>query len=181
METIINYNNDSVPNASIAYTDFKDEILRQDEFSAQTNKQLYDEGSKNELERAPISFLLFHEQSNAIQTVVVDSEIKMPDGTSKQVSNFTASELFYHAIFNKFINLSTKSKQWLSQPVTYSDKTKFLNLLIDLKKILGVDNIFTLSSEGFEQKMIDTIGKYYNSLYFNIAKDYIKIFELTEF
>lgn len=179
--TIKNYNNDSVPNASVAYTDFKDEILRQDEFSAQRNKQLYDEGSKNELERAPISFLLFHEQSNAIQTVVVDSEIKMPDGTSKQVSNFTASELFYHAVFNKFINLSTKSKQWLSQPVTYADKTKFLNLLIDLKKILGTDNIFTLSSEGFEQKMIDTIGKYYNSLYFNIAKDYIKIFELTEF
>jgi hypothetical protein len=38
----------------------------------------------------------------------------MPDGTSKQVSNFTASELFYHAIFNKFINLSNKSKKWLS-------------------------------------------------------------------
>jgi len=29
--------------------------------------------------------------------------------------------------------------------------------------------------------MLDTIGKYYNSLYFNIAKDYIKIFELNEF
>jgi hypothetical protein len=26
--TIKNYNNDSVPNASVAYTDFKDEILK---------------------------------------------------------------------------------------------------------------------------------------------------------
>lgn len=179
--TIKNYNNDSVPNASVAYTDFKDELLKQDDYSFQKGLELQQQGSKNELERAPISFLLFHEQADAIQTVVIDSEIKMPDGTSKQVSNFTASELFYHAIFNKFINLSNKSKKWLSQPVTYSDKTKFLNILVNLKSILKTDNIFTLSSGDFEQKMLDTIGKYYNSLYFNIAKDYIKIFELSEF
>lgn len=173
--TIKNYNNDSVPNTSVAYTDFKDEIRKQEQFD---EKYRIENGLSNK-EKTPVGHLLFTGKSNTIKTVVIDSEVKMPDGTSKQVSNFTASELLYHAIYNKFL-LMNNSKQWLSQPVTYSDKTKFLNLLIDTKSLLDTDNIFTISNDTFEQKILDTIGNYYKQLYRNIANDYRKIFNITQ-
>lgn len=171
--TIKNANNDSIPNTSVAYTDFKDELLRQEDFEFQ-----YRSNPENKGKKTPVGHLLFIGKSNAIKTVVVDTEIIMPDKTSKQVSRFTASELLYHAIYNKFF-LSGKG-QWLSQPITYSDKTKFLNLLIDIKSILGESNPFIVSNEQFEQKILDTIGNYYKQLYKNIADDYRKIFNISE-
>ena len=173
--TIKNYNNDSVPNTSVAYTDFKDEIRKQEKF----DERYRIEHGLNDKEKTPVGHLLFTGKSNTIKTVVIDSEVKMPDGTSKQVSNFTASELLYHAVFNKFL-LINGSKQWLSQPVTYSDKTKFLNLLVNTEALLGTDNIFTISNDTFEQKILDTIGNYYKQLYKNIANDYRKIFNITQ-
>jgi hypothetical protein len=74
--TIKNYNNDSVPNTSVAFTDFKNEVRKQEEFEL-------DYRANNPGKRTPTSHLLFFENSNSIKTVVIDSEVRLSDGTSK--------------------------------------------------------------------------------------------------
>jgi hypothetical protein len=38
-----------------------------------------------------------------VKGTVIDTDVRLADGTSKQVKNMTEGELFYHAIVDKFL------------------------------------------------------------------------------
>jgi hypothetical protein len=46
---------------------------------------------------------LFFENPKAITGIVVDTDVRLDNGTSKQVASFSSSELLYHNFFNKFL------------------------------------------------------------------------------
>ena len=123
----------------------------------------------------PVSTLLFFEKPKAIIGVVVDTDVKLENGTNKQVSTFSSSELLYHNFFNKFL-LPSLNGHVIIQPTVYSDKKKFINYDINIKSVLGVDSIYDISSEDFERKFVSTIGQAYYQLYNQVLDDYEKLF-----
>lgn len=72
--------------------------------------------------------LMFVQNDSLIKAVYHDLEASNIHGDTKSIKQFTANELFYHSIFNKFWgNYNQGRHSIVVQPTTYSDKTTFLN------------------------------------------------------
>lgn len=125
------------------------------------------------------SKLLFAEARNmsAIKSVVIDSEIKLRDGTTKAIKDMSESELIYHAIVDKFHLPLAKAdrKTVIIQSTTYSDKTKYVGHEISLSD-LGI-NIYSSSvAENCLLQLYNSVGAFYREIWKNILDDYETIF-----
>lgn len=93
----------------------------------------------------------------------------------------TQSELFHHAIIDKFVRTQfNKEGKLLSnrvltiQPTTYSDKTKFINYEIasQLTGYTGTLDLLSCSMRDLENEMKYTIGNFYKDIYKSVLADY---------
>jgi len=70
---------------------------------------------------------------------------------------------------------------FISQPVTYSDKKKFLNFVVNWKEIKQYSefgNVYQIPEQTHIDLILDTQGAYYKSLFTKIANDYRAIFDI---
>lgn len=99
------------------------------------------------------SSLLFVQNIDAIDIdPVIDGEITTPIGDVKSVRDMSSSELFQHAILDKFYNSFLRTGKICFQPTVYSDKTNFLNYMSTLS--MFSDNIMNLMSDN-SQEFVD--------------------------
>lgn len=99
------------------------------------------------------SSLLFVQNIDAIDIdPVIDGEITTPIGDVKSVRDMSSSELFQHAILDKFYNSFLRTSKICFQPTVYSDKTNFLNYMSTLS--MFSDNIMNLMSDN-SQEFVD--------------------------
>ena len=97
--------------------------------------------------------LLFVENPSSIDIdPVIDGEITTPIGDVKSVRDMSSSELFQHAILDKFYSSFLKTGKVCFQPTVYSDKTNFLNYMSNLS--MFSDNIMDLMTDK-NQELID--------------------------
>lgn len=97
--------------------------------------------------------LLFVQNPSSIDTdPVIDGEITTPIGDVKSVRDMSSSELFQHAILDKFYSSFLKTGKVCFQPTVYSDKTNFLNYMSNLS--MFSDNIMDLKTDK-SQEFID--------------------------
>jgi hypothetical protein len=93
----------------------------------------------------------------------------------------TEGELFYHAIVDKFLipmqgtkdkngNKIKGSEYMIIQPTTYSDKTKFVNYMVNVT--FNGKNLALMSNSELEGLYINSIGKGYQTVLQNVLKDY---------
>ena len=166
--TTKNLDQDNIPNVSVAFTDAKQELIQQ--------------GITVNSDSIMGNLLFAGTKHSAIINTAIDMDIQTRYGT-KQISNLSTSELLLHDL-NKFILGSTDfGNVFLSQPVTYSDKTKFLQFVVKYDKIgleiFKKDDKFEITEEEYINAIQNTIGKYYTKLFnkiFGEGGDYKKIF-----
>lgn len=97
--------------------------------------------------------LLFVQNPGSIDIdPVIDGEITTPIGDVKSVRDMSSSELFQHAILDKFYSSFLKTGKVCFQPTVYSDKTNFLNYMSNLS--MFSDNIMDLMTDK-NQELID--------------------------
>ena len=97
--------------------------------------------------------LLFVQNPSSIDIgPVIDGEITTPIGDVKSVRDMSSSELFQHAILDKFYSSFLKTGKVCFQPTVYSDKTNFLNYMSNLS--MFSDNIMDLMTDK-NQELID--------------------------
>ena len=115
--------------------------------------------------------LMFVDDPSLIRRTFHDLEARNIHRDSKNIKNFTSSELFFHAIFNKFWAQYANSGTVIIQPTVYSDKTTFLNWEIDnVKELLEGDYITKV-----ENKYIETIGNMYSNVYKHTMEKFNKL------
>ena len=115
--------------------------------------------------------LMFVDNPSLIRRTFHDLEARNIHRDSKNIKNFTSSELFFHAIFNKFWAQYANSGTVIIQPTVYSDKTTFLNWEIgDVKELLEGDYITKV-----ETKYIKTIGNMYSNVYKRTMEKFNKL------
>ena len=115
--------------------------------------------------------LMFVDNSSLIRRTFHDLEARNIHRDSKNIKNFTSSELFFHAIFNKFWAQYANSGTVIIQPTVYSDKTTFLNWEIgDVKELLEGDYVTNV-----ENKYVETIGNMYNNVYKRTMEKFSKL------
>jgi len=69
---------------------------------------------------------------------------------------------------------------FVSQPVTYSDKKKFLNYVVDLRKIYGSrTNLYQIPVNRHLTLIKSTQGRYYQELFKKICNDYRQLFDIN--
>ena len=113
-----------------------------------------------------------------IEKVAVDTDVTLRNGTRKLVKSMTNVELYYHSIVDKFFIPFMQGKMYV-QPTTYSDKTKFINFLIDLKA--GGRDLTKLPLPEFNNLIISSIGNMYKNILDKVIKDYTIVFpEIAE-
>lgn len=116
---------------------------------SELNRRLY----KQRQDGGPANSLLFVQNPNAIDIdPVIDGEITTPIGDVKAVRDMSSSELFQHAILDKFYSSFLKTGRICFQPTVYSDKTNFLNYMSNLS--MFSDNIMDLMSDK-SQEFVD--------------------------
>lgn len=116
---------------------------------SELNRRLH----KQRQEGGPANSLLFVQNPNAIDIdPVIDGEITTPIGDVKAVRDMSSSELFQHAILDKFYSSFLKTGRICFQPTVYSDKTNFLNYMSNLS--MFSDNIMDLMSDK-SQEFVD--------------------------
>lgn len=116
---------------------------------SELNRRLH----KQQQEGGPANSLLFVQNPNAIDIdPVIDGEITTPIGDVKAVRDMSSSELFQHAILDKFYSSFLKTGRICFQPTVYSDKTNFLNYMSNLS--MFSDNIMDLMSDK-SQEFVD--------------------------
>lgn len=104
--------------------------------------------------------LMFVDDPSLVKSTFHDLEARNIHKDSKNIKNFTSSELFFHAIFNKFWAQYANHGTVVIQPTVYSDKTTFLNWEIgDIKELLEDDYVTKV-----ENKYIETIGNMYSNV-----------------
>lgn len=112
--------------------------------------------------------LYFVQNTHNIKLIQRDLEATTMWGKSKQVKNFSAKELFYHSIFNKFFGAYLSKGNLIVQPTIYSDKTTFINYEIASTLF---NNIDILQDSDYRdtilKQTINTIGAYYTNIYNN--------------
>ena len=115
--------------------------------------------------------LMFVDNPSLIKRTFHDLEARNIHRDSKNIKNFTSSELFYHAIFNKFWAQYANTGTVIIQPTVYSDKTTFLNWEIDdVKELLSDDYVNKV-----ENKYIETLGNMYRQVRSRIMDKYTKL------
>lgn len=116
---------------------------------SELNRRLH----KQRQDGGPANSLLFVQNPNAIDIdPVIDGEITTPIGDVKAVRDMSSSELFQHAILDKFYSSFLKTGRICFQPTVYSDKTNFLNYMSNLS--MFSDNIMDLMSDK-SQEFVD--------------------------
>lgn len=155
--TTKDFNRNNIPNYSPAFlgAEIKQELALQNESTTTGN-------------------LLFVKEQSAVESVLIDTDVKTVDGKHKAVSDMTETELQYHAFVNKFI-IPSMNNRFIAQPTVYSDKKKFVNYVINL---ININDINT--DEKIIQRIKETLGQYYDSIYNNVLNDYSKIFGTTD-
>lgn len=110
--------------------------------------------------------LMFVDNPSAIKSTFHDLEAGNIHGDTKSIKQFSCSELFYHAIFNKFWGSYNKTGNVIIQPTVYSDKTTFLNWEIQAQLRDGTD---LLSDPDYIAKVLqeykETLGTFYSNIY----------------
>ena len=165
-----NLENNNIPNVSVNFTDIIQEF--------------YDQGITGDEEyvEKPTDKLLFSGKgAYSIVDTVIDTDVETYNG-NKSVDQFTTSELLYHSLVNKFIHGIQDTGMFISQPVTYSDKKKFLNFVVNWKSIEQYSkfkNVFQITEQTHIDLIQDTQGKYYKTLFNKIANDYRTIFGIN--
>ena len=111
--------------------------------------------------------LLFASNASMIKSVYHEMEVTSWNGESKSVKAFTSGELIQNSFINKFWGQYINNGQVVIQPTTYSDKTTFLNWLIDAT-VKGVDLLdMKTKSEDFHTTVANlyrsTIGQAYKN------------------
>jgi len=161
---------DSIPNYGLSFmgtdlhTILSDSQHKIDEFGGQ-----------------PLMHNLFMQNSGAIKGTVIDTDVRLADGTSKQVKRMTEGELFYHAMVNKFLIplvQNEHNKYMIIQPTTYSDKTKFVNYKIGTN--FNGKDISLMSDSELETLYVGTIGESYRTILRNVLSDYAQLFDMQD-
>lgn len=133
---------------------------------ATLGNQIISELSKQKMTNA--DSLYFVQNTHNIKLIQRDLEATTMWGKSKQVKNFSAKELFYHSIFNKFFGAYLSKGNLIVQPTIYSDKTTFINYEIAPTLF---NNIDILKDSDYRdtilKQTINTIGAYYTNIYNN--------------
>ncbi len=164
--TISDLTGNKNPNFSLAY------------LSGDLKGQLLD----SKKDASATSFLLFSDNRSAIIESPVDLDVAVKNRKSKQVKSFTETELFYHALVNKFLIPFSEDGTIFIQSTTQSDKTKFIPYHINLNDIVinGVSLSQIVKTYGFENSIINaiqsTIGQAYKHVYNSVLEDYQKLF-----
>ena len=159
-----NLSGDAIPNYGLAFMGSNIQALLQDEQHA----PFVTDGQ-------PLNRNLFTQDPTAVIDTVIDTDVRLPNGTIKQVKNMEEGELYYHAIMNKFIlPIIEKSPYLIIQPTTYSDKTKFINYRV--KTVIDGINLLTAETTEIESRYADEMGYAYRSILKNVLTDYVKIF-----
>lgn len=152
---------------------------------------------ENQEGNTALTKLLFTDEDSLIKGVAINTDTKSRKGISKRVRDLQASDLYYNSIFSNFFNslITEDDKNKLSgkvliQPTTYSDKTAFLQYIIDIRQAIyrttgetipadeeydGV-SIYDMTEKQITRLAFDTIGKYYKQTLANVLNDYAKIF-----
>jgi len=161
---------DSVPNYGLAFMGSDIHTIVSD---AQHKRE------EGRLTLTPLDFNLIMQSPNSVRGTVIDTDVRLADGTTKQIKNMTEGELFYHAIVDKFlIPLTSKDKYIIVQPTTYSDKTKFVNYMIST--VFNGKDLSRMSNSELESLYINSIGKGYQTILQNVLDDFAQIFDLQE-
>ena len=161
---------DSVPNYGLAFMGSDIHTIVSD---AQHRRE------EGRLTSTPLDFNLIMQSPNSVRGTVIDTDVRLADGTTKQIKNMTEGELFYHAIVDKFlIPLTSKDKYIIVQPTTYSDKTKFVNYMIST--VFNGKDLSRMSNSELENLYINSIGKGYQTILQNVLEDFAQIFDLQE-
>ena len=173
---IKNLDGDSVPNFSPA---FEGSFIKKRSYEAYNKAELEIEenGNAGIVKETSIasSHLMFSKDRSAIKKVVIDTDVVVRNGATKQVKNMTKGELLIHSIVDKYFLPSLKGNdQLIIQPTSYSDKTKLVNYIIS--KNFGNINLLEASTEQLEQLMLDTLGNFYKTVWNNVLEDYEKLF-----
>lgn len=161
-----NFEGNNVPNVSVYFTNIIHDFYRQGS-----------ESNPNGISK----YLLFSgNQADSIISTWIDTDIETRYGETKSVDQFSTSELFYHNFVDKFIN-PLSDGLFIAQPVTYSDKKKFLNYVIQLDKIYGSkQNLYQVPINKHLSIIKATQGQYYQNLFKKVCNDYRKIFNLSD-
>lgn len=111
------------------------------------------------------SSLLLSQKQHLLRGTLHDLEVTTWNNDIKSIKDFSAGELFYHSVFNKFWGNFFKTGNVIIQPTTYSDKTTFLNYeintVLDKKSILRNANYKALTIDEY----MNTIGVMYDQVW----------------
>lgn len=116
---------------------------------SELNRRLHQQSQEG---GAATSLLFVQNPSSIDIDPVIDGEITTPIGDVKSVGDMSSSELFQHAILDKFYSSFLKTGKVCFQPTVYSDKTNFLNYMSNLS--MFSDNIMDLMTDK-NQELID--------------------------
>lgn len=116
---------------------------------SELNRRLHQQSQEG---GAATSLLFVQNPSSIDIDPVIDGEITTPIGDVKSVRDMSSSELFQHAILDKFYSSFLKTGKVCFQPTVYSDKTNFLNYMSNLS--MFSDNIMDLMADK-NQELID--------------------------
>lgn len=116
---------------------------------SELNRRLHQQSQEG---GAATSLLFVQNPSSIDIDPVIDREITTPIGDVKSVRDMSSSELFQHAILDKFYSSFLKTGKVCFQPTVYSDKTNFLNYMSNLS--MFSDNIMDLKTDK-SQEFID--------------------------
>lgn len=110
--------------------------------------------------------LYFVKDYTKIKGVQHDLEATNMWQESRQVKNFSQSELFFHSIFNKFWGSYLQYGNFIVQPTCFSDKTTFLNYEIS-KKLFNNQDI--VQDKDYQNTIVDeyinTVGTFYKNIW----------------
>ena len=113
--------------------------------------------------------LLFVNDSYLKLDPVVDSEVTTLTGEIKSVVDMTTSELFQHAIFDKFYKSFIDRGEILFQPTVYSDKLQFLNYFAEVLTDKNGKSYMMLTRQDvestFQQQYVNTVFRTHQQIY----------------
>lgn len=151
--TSLNKAGDSVSNYSIS------------RLGSELNRRLH----KQRQQGGAASSLLFVQNIDAIDIdPVIDGEITTPIGDVKSVRDMSSSELFQHAILDKFYNSFLRTGKICFQPTVYSDKTNFLNYMSTLSMFSDM-NLMSDNSQEFVDLYKNTFFSAHNQIQANVV------------
>ena len=98
----------------------------------------------------------------------------------KNTKTATPGELIFHGIVNNFFNaMNTNDGKVAILPTVYSDKTAFINFMVDLnKKVKGFNKtLWQLTAEESEQLYAETVIPYFRAQFYASVNKFAKLFK----